>query len=245
VRGNPYETNRYLQEYLLFHYGKPSDLFSFDFLPDALLRFHDRLRRECLKVPRRGTGPVRALDIGCAVGRFSFELGRVADEVLGIDNSHQFIEAARRIGRSGTATLAIRESGTSFKKAKAVLPKTLRNSNVRFKVGDALHLMSFCDSPYQIVAAINLLCRLPAPAKFLQKLNAIVAPGGQLILASPYSWLEEFTPRSEWLDSAQVEKCLRPHFRLAQRRNLPFVIREHRRKYQLVVSEVATLVRRS
>jgi len=28
--------------------------------------------------------PVRALDLGCAVGRFSFELGRVADEVLGM-----------------------------------------------------------------------------------------------------------------------------------------------------------------
>jgi hypothetical protein len=37
---------------------------------------------------------------------------------------------------------------------------------------------------------------------------------------------------------------LRPHFRLARRGDLPFLIREHRRKYQLVVAEVFTFVRR-
>ena len=243
MRSNPYETDRYLEEYLLFHYGKPADLCPFDFISRDLFRFHERLRKECLR-PVASRGPVRALDIGCAVGRFSFELGRVADEVLGIDNSHRFIQAARRIAATHSTPLRILESGATLSKRKADLPKPLRHGRVRFKVGDALNLMAFCDRPFQIVAAVNLLCRLPSPGKFLQKLSAIVAPGGQLLLASPYSWLEEFTPRDEWLTSPQVEKLLRPHFRVAHRCDLPFLIREHRRKYQLVISEATTFVRK-
>jgi putative 4-mercaptohistidine N1-methyltranferase len=241
---NPYETEQYLEEYLLFHYGHPADLCPFDFVPRELLLFHERLRKECIKpLPtRRAT---RALDIGCGVGRFTFELGRVADEVLGIDNSHRFIGEARRIARGNSATLRIRESGAILKKHRVALPKPLRAAAVRFKVGDALNLMPFCDRPFDIVAAINLLCRLPAPDRFLQKLCAIVAPGGQLILASPYSWLEQFTPRREWLTSKQVEQQLRRHFRVAHRCDLPLLIREHRRKYQLVISEVTTFIRTS
>jgi 2-polyprenyl-3-methyl-5-hydroxy-6-metoxy-1,4-benzoquinol methylase len=35
----------------------------------------------------------RALDIGCAVGRSSFELARNFKEVVGIDFSHRFVLA--------------------------------------------------------------------------------------------------------------------------------------------------------
>jgi hypothetical protein len=41
-----------------------------------------------------------------------------------------------------------------------------------------------------------------------------------------------------------VQSLLRPHFRLARHGDLPFLIREHRRKYQLVVAEVFTFIRR-
>jgi hypothetical protein len=71
----------------------------------------------------------------------------------------------------------------------------------------------------------------------------LVAPGGQLLLASPYSWLEQYTPRPEWLTSSQVRQLLRPQFRLRRRRDLPFLIREHHRKYELVVSEVLVFQR--
>ena len=68
MKANPYETDRYLHEYLLFHYGKPKDLFPFDLISPELLRFHERIREECL-LPIANSGHARALDIGCAVGR--------------------------------------------------------------------------------------------------------------------------------------------------------------------------------
>ena len=243
MRRNPYETRRFLEEYMLFHYGKPSDLCPFNFIPRDFLRFHERLRKECLR-PVGKHPAIRALDIGCSVGRFSFELACVAHEVLGIDNSIQFIEAARAIARKKSVRLSVRESGDTFRKCNVTLPKPLGAGSVHFKVGSALNLLPFCTSPFQIVAAVNLLCRIPFPRKFLQELSSIVAPGGQLILASPYSWLEEYTPRKEWLTPKQAEQILRPHFRPAKRCEIPFLIREHGRKYQLVVSEVRTFVRR-
>jgi hypothetical protein len=78
---------------------------------------------------------------------------------------------------------------------------------------------------------------------FLTQLPRLVVPGGQLVIASPFSWLKEYTPQREWLTAAALEHRLHPHFKLVQRRDLPFVIREHRRKYQLVVSEVLTFKR--
>jgi SAM-dependent methyltransferase len=207
------------------------------------MRFHQRIVDECL-APARFTESTRALDIGCGVGRLTFELGRAADHVVGIDNSRSFIQAARRLAKSRSLTVPVKESGGKFRRITIRLPKTLRNSAVEFRVGDALGLAAFAGQPFHIVAAINLLCRLPRPRQFLTQVHRLIVPGGQLVLGTPFSWQEEYTPHREWLDAKSIEAILRPHFRLVHRRELPFVIREHRRKYQLGLSEIATFVRR-
>jgi SAM-dependent methyltransferase len=244
VSANPYETQSYLHEYLLFHYGRPRDLCPFPLVPRELLRFHERLRQEYL-LPVRSRIETRALDLGCAVGRFTFELGRVAKQALGIDNSKSFIQAARRISRRGSVTVPVRESGARFTRCELVLPKALRQSKVEFQVGDALDLAAFPEQAFQVVSAINLIDRLPRPRHFLSQLARLIAPGGQLLIASPFTWLEQYTPPKEWLTSEQVQSLLRPEFRLARHGDLPFLIREHRRKSQLVVAEVFSFVRRA
>ena len=69
------------------------------------------------------------------------------------------------------------------------------------------------------------------------------------MLVSPYSWLEEYTPVSQWVggtiapegqpeDSfSQVQQILSPYFELVHREDMPFLIREHARKYQWGVSD--------
>lgn len=256
MKANPYESQRYLHEYLLFHYGQPKDLCPFGFISQDLLRFHERIRDECL-LPVSHTGHTRALDIGCAVGRFTFELSRVAGEVIGIDNSKRFILAARDIAKRGAAELRIHESGPQFSTRRVALPRGVSPGKVRFHVGDAQKLGLIATrtrakgrgvytasmSSFEIIAAINLICRLPSPAAFLRQLPDWVSSEGQLLIASPFSWLKEYSSRRQWLTPSDIEKALAPHFRLRQRRDIPFVIREHRRKYQLVVSEVLTFKR--
>ena len=60
-------------------------------------------------------------------------------------------------------------------------------------------------------------------------------------LATPLTWLEEFTPKENWLgDDGGAEKKLKellsPFFKFEKKCDLPFVIREHRRKFQFSVS---------
>ena len=242
MRPNPYETSCYLQEYLLLHYGRPGDLCPFSFVPRGWLHFHQRLREDYLQPvsPRSGS---RGLDLGCAVGRFAFELGRVLEHVIGLDNSVSFVRAARQVARRRAVTVSLNISGERFINRKLVLPRALQRSSVEFQVGSALDLKAFGDRSFQVISAINLLDRLPRPEEFLLQLHRLVAPGGQLLLASPFSWLERFTPPAKWLSREQVMAILRPNFRLARKGELPFLIQEHRNKYQLVVAEVFNLVR--
>jgi len=108
VKGNPYESERYLHEYLLFHYGKPKDLCPhLDHFQDILLRFHERIDGECIALPFKQRA--RALDLGCSVGRFAFQLSRGVGEVIAIDNSRRFIAAARTIAKHGSINVQINE----------------------------------------------------------------------------------------------------------------------------------------
>ncbi len=97
---------------------------------------------------------------------------------------------------------------------------------------------------FHVVVAANLVCRLPEPLRFIERLTDLVAPGGQLLLATPFSWLPEFTPEENWLggidDGAPSHEVLadllRPAFTLEFTKDLPFLIREHSRKFQYGIS---------
>ncbi len=106
-----------------------------------------------------------------------------------------------------------------------------------------MDLVALPDQAFQVVAAINLIDRLPQPRAFLSQLPRLLSPGGQLLIASPFTWLREHTPPQEWLSSKRLRALFRHSFRLARHGDLPFFIREHRRKFQLVVAEVFTFVR--
>src|SRR5260221_5463323 len=105
---NPYETKRYLDEYLLFHYGQPRDVCPFPFAPADAFRFHQRIVDECL-MPLGFRSATRALDVGCAVGRLTFELARLVDHVVGPDNSKRFVAAAEQMMNAHRMRLRIPE----------------------------------------------------------------------------------------------------------------------------------------
>ena len=104
---------------------------------------------------------------------------------------------------------------------------------------------------FDVVLAANLLCRLPDPSVFLARAAELVKPGGQFILTTPFTWLEEFTPRDKWIggtaesESADaLTRLLEPHFELKLSKDMPFLIREHARKYQWSVAWGTRWVRR-
>lgn len=56
--------------------------------------------------------PSIALDIGCAVGRSTFELAKRFNQVVGIDFSHGFIDACNKLKTYGKLSYTVQTEGS-------------------------------------------------------------------------------------------------------------------------------------
>lgn len=238
-----YESDAAVEQYLLFHYGTPEQICPL--LPEARTAcgFPARCVSESMRhidLQKR----TRALDLGCAVGRSSFELGRHFDEVVGIDFSRRFVAEAERMQRQRLVTIRAPREGDATDEMYLQMPADMPTDHVRFEQGDACALRADL-SAFDLVLMANLIDRLPDPAKCLARLPGLISSGGWLVITSPYTWLEEYTPREKWLDGggrgtlAALKEQLAPAFEWRRVFDLPFLIREHRRKYQWSVAEAS------
>ncbi len=230
-----YESDQLLSEYLLMHYGKHQELMPWGFGPAAAIGFPTRT----VGYFPAETG-ARSLDLGCAVGGSSFELSKDSEEVLGMDFSHSFIAAAEEMRTKGHIDYRMLETGNKTTSATATLPEGARPEQVSFFQGDAMHLPADLGSFHRVHAA-NLICRLPEPEKLLRRLPDLVQQGGHLVLATPCTWLDEFTaPDKQPEDDTftWLQNQLKGSFQLVSRHDEPFLIRETARKFQWTVSLV-------
>jgi putative 4-mercaptohistidine N1-methyltranferase len=238
---NIYETDLLLNQYLLFHFGTAEDQLPYDFGPQDALFYPSRCVNDFVPDIGRVT---RALDLGCAVGRSTFELTRWADEVIGIDLSSQFIAAAQAMQKAGEVQIRIVEEGQRSNVVTRRLDLQIDRSKCNFVVGDALQVSPEFGG-FDLVLAANLIDRVPRPADLLKEIKRLVKSEGHAILASPYTWLEEFTPKENWLVDADVstlhriQAILEPDLVLVAAKDLPFLIREHARKFQWSVAQVS------
>jgi putative 4-mercaptohistidine N1-methyltranferase len=235
---NIYETGRLLHEYLLFHYATEDEILPWPDGPRSALNFPVRTVHQLIdaaSLPPEAS----ALDLGCAVGRSSFELAALCSSVVGIDFSQSFIDAATSLSQTGSLPYSRVEEASRSSPGLASVPAALPRSRARFEQGDAMHLRPDLGS-FDVVHAANLLCRLPDPLLCLQRLPQLVKPGGQLLLTTPCTWLEEFTPRDAWPENGStfdwLQHHLSPGFTLELRLDMPFLIREHARKFQWSVA---------
>ena len=242
-----YESEVLRDWYLLFHFGTPEEIlegvgFDAGCLPAGCLEF------PVATVAAAGLAGLvkRALDIGCAVGRSSFELSKLAEEVIGIDFSHRFIEEAAAVGRGEAPTY--RRYGEMHRgdALTAGLPSGCLPERVSFEQGDAMNLRPDLGQ-FDLVHAANLLCRLPEPERFLDRLPDLVITGGRLVIATPATWLPEYTPMQNQPDGLTLDylkEHLADSFEFVEVTELPFLIREHQRKLQLSTSQTSVWVRR-
>jgi putative 4-mercaptohistidine N1-methyltranferase len=243
-----YESEEYLNDYLLFHYGGVKDVLAWDFGPKDAVGFPARCVSECIDAAALGP-EARALDLGCAVGRASFELARHCAEVIGIDSSQSFIRAALELRRHGKIHFDRIEEGVLTTRCVAEVPAEIDRTRTHFELGDALKLRPTLGN-FDVMLAANLLCRLEDPIQLVLKFSELVRPGGQLIVTSPHSWNRDFTPVTKWLGGYETDGCrfetfetlakfLEQDFDLALTKEMPFLIREHARKYQWSVSRAS------
>ncbi len=243
IHQDQYESDTLASQYCDAHYG-PAHFGVPNFAAACAL-----ISLEAMQGRKKG----HALDLGCAVGRASFELARGGfGLVTGLDFSTRFFRLAARMQEEGCLRYAFPEEGeiVSFHEIglKELGLDEIRQ-RVQFSQADACNLPEKFTG-YDLVLAANLIDRLYSPRKFLGAIHERLNPGGLLVITSPYTWLEEYTKKEEWLGGYReagepvwtldgLKEALTPHFRmLGEPRDVPFVIRETRRKFQHSVAEL-------
>lgn len=242
IHEDPYETDALAAQYCDAHYGLAH--FGVPNFPRACAEI-------CLELTR-GRSRGHALDLGCAVGRASFELARGFDQVTGLDFSSRFFRLAARMQEEGGLRYALPEEGEVVSYHELDLEdlglKEVRE-RVHFFQADACNLPDKFTG-YDLVLAANLIDRLYSPRRFLAAIRERLNPGGLLVIASPYTWLEEYTKKEEWLGGYReagepvwtidgLSRELLPYFTpLGAPREIPFVIRETRRKFQYSIAQL-------
>jgi 5-histidylcysteine sulfoxide synthase/putative 4-mercaptohistidine N1-methyltranferase len=242
VPASHYETDKLISEYAEFHYGDNFfgvANFTKSLADIAISAMKDRPAR-------------KALDLGCASGRATFELARHFEHVAGVDFSVRLIESGVQMAEKGELRYALVDEGQLVSyKARTLASLGLDNlkGKVEFSQGDACNLKPILTN-FDLILAANLIDRLYSPKKFLSHVHERLNIGGILLIASPYTWLEEHTKREEWIGGFKqnaenfttldgLKEQLSVHFRLiAEPVDVPFVIRETKRKFQHSLSEV-------
>ncbi|NOQ47166.1 MAG: 5-histidylcysteine sulfoxide synthase [Desulfobulbaceae bacterium] len=248
IENSVYEEDAAAAQYCEFHYGEKHL---------GVENFHKRIADIALHytrdLPRN-----KALDIGCSVGRISFELASEYKAVIGLDFSARFINLAHHLQTEGKLRYTIIDEGELVGYKEHTLEELGLKENasaIAFMQADACNLKPHYQG-FDLVVTANLIDRLYAPRRFLRILHERVNPGGIIVLASPYTWLEEFTKKEEWLGGYKkdgenvftldsLHEFLDEHFELLdQPQDVEFVIRETRRKFQHTISEVTVWQRK-
>jgi putative 4-mercaptohistidine N1-methyltranferase len=240
-----YESEKLLAEYLLFHYGSADEILPAG--PEWPVGMREALDFAVRTQSHFSSTEVeKGLDLGCAVGRSTFEMSRHCQHVTGIDFSHAFIRAAETLRAGWTIPYERLEEGSLRTRLEASIAHDIDPARVGFLQGDAMDLPAGL-AGFDRVHAANLLCRLSQPRLLLDRLGGLVKSGGELILATPCTWLEEFTAPENWPPGGTFEwlvAVLGPDFLLLRQLEEPFLIRETARKFQWTRSLVTVWQRR-
>ena len=242
VKDNSYESDTQIAQYAEFGWGE--EVFGIQNYPAKCAQIALTYMKHKPKV--------KALDVGCAIGRSSFELARGFEEVTGLDFSARFIALATKLSEEGSVGYAFPVEGeiVSYKQVNLKAYGLEKEaSKVTFWQADACNLKPQFTG-YDLIFAGNLIDRLYDPAKFLKDLSHRLNSGGLLILTSPYTWLEAFTPKEKWLGGFKkegenfttlngIKEILKGDFVLKDTRDIPFVIKETARKHQHTIAQMS------
>jgi SAM-dependent methyltransferase/uncharacterized protein YbaR (Trm112 family) len=156
-----------------------------------------RLLEACLELAGElPPGPV--LDLGCSVGRTSFEWARRTGEVvLGIDLNVPMLRLAGDVLRDRRVRYPRRRIGLVYdtREFQVAFPD---RQLVDFWACDATAL-PLHDETFAAVSALNTLDCVGSPIDLLDRIAAVLIPGGKLLMASPYDWSASATAVEAWL----------------------------------------------
>ncbi|HEY1556055.1 MAG TPA: methyltransferase [Kofleriaceae bacterium] len=172
----------------------------------------------------------RAVELGCSAGRIVHELAQTADHVVGVDLAFATLRRARRLLDGLPADYERRVVGNHYEPARAEPPRAV--TNVTLVQADALD-PPLVPRAYDRVVALNLIDSVRDPLQLLEVCDALCAPGGELIVSSPYAWQAGITDPAAWLGGADPAAALvdhlRPGYAIADEDELAWTLRRDAR----------------
>jgi SAM-dependent methyltransferase len=143
-----------------------------------------------------------ALEIGCGPGRFAAGLARrFPDGTVAIDIRPGLLGIAQRLTAGEGVTVSFRTEGTRFEDVRIASPGPAVGP-VHFLLADAT-APPFEAEIFPLVAALSVLDSTADPILFLGQADALLAPGGLLLLAQPWQWEPSVTPSDAWWSGSQ------------------------------------------
>lgn len=237
-----YETEPLVSAYLWSQYG---DLFG---EPEAAEAYRTW-------ASLAGEDHALALDAGCAVGRFTFDLSVRSEFVVGLDRSAAFVRAARRLMREGDLTFPLITEGLLTEPRTISAAGAWRPDRTEFIVADALAL-PFPRKVFSLVGSLNLLDKVSKPLQHLQEMNRVAREkDSRFLFTDPFSWSPESAAVADWLGGkgegpyagpgiANVRRLLegeggllQPAWQVLEQGSVSWRIRNHRNHCELIRSE--------
>jgi SAM-dependent methyltransferase/uncharacterized protein YbaR (Trm112 family) len=139
------------------------------------------------RVAARVAVPVAAaVELGASFGRGAHELAHGAALTVAVDLSLAALRRGRRLA-SGRGLRYVRREAGRFYSAAAVEAPAPAPGAIAWICADALD-PPLAPGSFDRVAALNLLDAVHAPDTLLAVVHRLCRGGGELLLASPYSW---------------------------------------------------------
>ena len=251
VKVNVYETDTKVCQQLQSHYT--NNHYGFDNYSQTLSELVIDSVDKFLKSNNKKVELNRCLDLGCSVGRASFELANTFKHVDGVDFSARYIQHGVQLQKGDLVRYTVKNEGdiVDFKELSLIsFPDLVNTRNINFSQGDAANLKDKFAN-YDVVLAQHVIEQSYDPALFLSKVDKLVNKEGLLIIASDYKFDEDITLKNKWIGGIKVNgenvtgfdgmsERLAPNFTLVSQHNIPRVLANMHREY--VVSSMHVTV---
>lgn len=162
------------------------------------------------KVAERAAHHVElAVELGCSVGRIVAELLRGAEHVVGLDLHLGALRRARKLLAGRELVYNRRQVGRHYAQVRvAANDLAAAPERVTWIGGDALD-PPLLPGQYDRVVAFNLLDSVRQPRQLLAVLDGLCAPGGEILLSSPYAWQSDVVEEGARLGGDDPARWLR------------------------------------
>lgn len=186
---------QHLSSYSFDHYGDldPGEPKDSTVLPGSV---QNLLRKGLSSTKNNITGNV--IDIGCSVGRTTFELAKKHDEItLGVDINFSMLKTAATVLEKGCVIYPKRHVGMVYKRREFSVTFA-RTQNIDFWICDAENL-PFSELSFAFATSFNVLDCVKSPYDHLKELCRILKTEGEALVSTPYDWSINATPVESWI----------------------------------------------